>query len=666
MKKRKLFLWILLVIIFIAIVSVFTFKFLNDKNKLTSEERTWINKNINVVHSINVIKDENVFSANGSGVFYSFLSDFQKEYGLKLNFVSVDSVNDNSNSLIVTKNITENDNLFYKDHYVLVGINNEFINSNEELDNKTIGVLNSDLEYVKKYLNYNITFNGYESIDGLIKSNGLIIIPRMKYIDKILENNLNIIYHLDDINCYYVLNTSDDVLGNILNKFFSKWEENINKNIKKEEFKLFIKSLNITDTEIDKLLSVDYHYGFVNTSPYEVIMNGNYGGIVSEYLHEFSEFSGVYFKITKYRNINRLVNAVNNDKIDIYFSYGDIIKSNYTSTNNGINNTLSIVTNKNSDKMINSIYGLQNEEVYVEENSNIHNYLKKIDNIKIKIYKNNNELFKLNKKNVIIVMDSYVFNYYSNTKLNNYVSKYNSFINSKYTFKVNKENKTLLTLLDKYINYLDNYEVINNGLNSHANIVAKGNILNNVAKYIILFISGLLVIGFFVYKKNKRIIISKRIKKDDKIRFIDDLTCLKNRAYLSDFIKTWNNNTIYPQAIIVIDLNNIKEINDKYGVLEGDKQIQAAANALIKTQLDNSDLMRSDGNEFVIYSVGYNQKQIVNYLHKLSKEFRKLPYNFGAEYGYSLIENNLKTVEDALNEAILDMKEKKENGKSQE
>ena len=41
-----------------------------------------------------------------------------------------------------------------------------------------------------------------------------------------------------------------------------------------------------------------------------------------------------------------------------------------------------------------------------------------------------------------------------------------------------------------------------------------------------------------------------------------------------------------------------------------------------------------------------------------------MPYNYGAEYGYSIIENNLKTVEDALNEAILDMKEKKENGKS--
>ena len=98
---------------------------------------------------------------------------------------------------------------------------------------------------------------------------------------------------------------------------------------------------------------------------------------------------------------------------------------------------------------------------------------------------------------------------------------------------------------------------------------------------------------------------------------------------------------------------------------EGDKQIQAAANALIKTQLDNSDLMRSDGNEFVIYTVGYSQKQIINYIHKLNKELKKLPYNYGAEFGYSVIENNLKTVEDALSEAIEDMKNKKESGKSE-
>ena len=42
-----------------------------------------------------------------------------------------------------------------------------------------------------------------------------------------------------------------------------------------------------------------------------------------------------------------------------------------------------------------------------------------------------------------------------------------------------------------------------------------------------------------------------------------------------------------------------------------------------------------------------------------------MPYNYGAEFGYSIIENNLKTIEDALNEATQDMKNKKASGHSE-
>mgnify|MGYP002508977631 CR=1 FL=1 len=49
-------------------------------------------------------------------------------------------------------------------------------------------------------------------------------------------------------------------------------------------------------------------------------------------------------------------------------------------------------------------------------------------------------------------------------------------------------------------------------------------------------------------------------------------------------------------------MNKIQEINDIDGYNEGDKQIKMAANVLIKTQLDNSEVMRTDGNEFVIFS----------------------------------------------------------------
>ncbi len=669
MKKKKWLIFSIVLVFVIVITSIFLFRTLNDKNKLSSEERTWINTNINNLQNIYVVKDANIFSKNGQGVFYDFLAEFEKEYGLKVNAVNFES-NDINNTINLnyTKTINSNDKIFYTDHYVLVSNEQELISNSSSLDNKTIGVLNEDLEYIKNYLkDYNINYNGFDTIDDLFKAIpdtvNYIIVPRITYLDKILENNLKIIYHLSDVNTYYVLNGTNDTLSSILSKYFNKWENNIDKHMKEQEFKIFTSALKISDTDVDKLLSVDYNYGFINNSPYEVIMSGKYGGIVAEYLQEFSEFSGVYFNITKYGNIDKLVRAINRDKVDIYFDFNNNLKTNYNKTTNGIIGSISILTNNTSDKIINSIYGLQGETVYVEENSKIMNYLKSIGNINLQTYSNNKELFALNKEDVIIAMDSYIYDYYSNTKLNNYMSQVEAFIDSKYDFKVKSEYNTLLLLLDNYMAYLDNLSMINQGINSHTNIVSSGSILNNIAKYFILLIAGILVVGLIVYRNSKKIRIARRLKKDEKIRFIDELTCLKNRAYLSDFMKTWNNNTIYPQAIIVIDLNKLKEINDKYGVTEGDKQIQSAANALIKTQLDNSELMRSDGNEFVVYTVGYNQKQITNYIHKLSKEFRKMPYEYGAEFGYSIIENNLKTIEDALNEAIEDMKIKKESGK---
>ena len=143
------------------------------------------------------------------------------------------------------------------------------------------------------------------------------------------------------------------------------------------------------------------------------------------------------------------------------------------------------------------------------------------------------------------------------------------------------------------------------------------------------------------------------------MKYIDQLTSLKNRNYLNENISNWNKNTIYPQATIIIDLNQVQKINDEKGYEQGDAQIKAAANVLIKTQLDNTDIMRTDGNEYLIYLVGYQEKQVVSYIRKLYKEFKNLPYSHGAAIGYSMITNDIKTIEDAINESVEDMKVKK-------
>ena len=75
-------------------------------------------------------------------------------------------------------------------------------------------------------------------------------------------------------------------------------------------------------------------------------------------------------------------------------------------------------------------------------------------------------------------------------------------------------------------------------------------------KYIVIIVVIMgVILGsiYFVLKKGKK----NDIKKDDKLKFIDVMTSLKNRNYLNYNIKTWEDNVIYPQAIVIIDLNNI-------------------------------------------------------------------------------------------------------------
>ena len=116
----------------------------------------------------------------------------------------------------------------------------------------------------------------------------------------------------------------------------------------------------------------------------------------------------------------------------------------------------------------------------------------------------------------------------------------------------------------------------------------------------------------------------------------------------------------YPQAIVIVDLNNVAYINDNYGHEEGDKVIKEAASILIQTQIENTEIIRTNGNEFLVYMVEYDEKHVVSYIRKVNKELKELSHGFGAAIGYSMIVDELKTIDDAINEATIDMKNNKE------
>ena len=155
------------------------------------------------------------------------------------------------------------------------------------------------------------------------------------------------------------------------------------------------------------------------------------------------------------------------------------------------------------------------------------------------------------------------------------------------------------------------------------------------------------------YKNNK-------ISKNDRLKYVDSLTSLKNRHYLNKNYEKWQSNKIYPQAIIIVNVNKVGHINDVYGHNEGDMVLKKAANILMNNQLEQSDIVRTNGDEFLIYLIGYEENKVIAYMRKLNKEFKNIPYGFGATLGYSMIVDDVKTIDDAINEAVLEVKTNKE------
>ncbi len=665
-KSVKRILLVIPVIVFIVIATLIIMNVLKDENKLTVKEKEWINNNLSTVQNVNIINNLSVFGANGSGVFYDFINDMSKEYGLKINPVTYNNGESSvSHGFMATNSLDDNSLVIYEDNYVLIKKDYEIITDIASLSSKSIGVLSSDVTYLNSYLkSFNLKLTAYENKKALeeafSKDLDYILVPKYEYLDYIVANDYQISYHFNDIKRYYTYELQGDYFSSIIKKYFTKWngkyfDSSYNKAMKQA----LIENLKLTDSDIKQLNSKVYSYGFINNSPYEIIMGGNYGGIISVYLNKFSKVAGVDFKYSKYRSYKLLTNAINDGSLDLYFNYYTLT-NNYKEINTHMNIEYNIIAKESNSMVVNSLDSLKGKTVYVLQDSMLYNYLSTIDDITINTYRNVKELKKIAKQDNIIMIDHNTYDTYANKELSGYTVRYTSNTDGTYNFKV-REDGPFYKTLNAFIKLQDPNLTINEGLYNYTKTLKSGTVLGTIAKYSLYLIIGFVVIMYLLYKSTKRVKISKKIKKVEKIRYIDQLTSLKNRNYLNENINAWNKNTIYPQATIVLDLNKLQEINDTLGYEKGDRQIKAAANILIKTQLDNSDIMRTDGNEFLIYLVGYEERQIISYIKKLYKEFKSLPYEYGATIGHSMITNDLKSIEDAINESVEDMKQKKQD-----
>lgn len=674
MKKRnnKTIVLIVIGIFFVVLFGIFILNYSKDDASFSILEKKWISDNTSNIIDVSVYNDVPVYGNNGKGVIFDLLNDFTDKY--KINFNKVSYLSSSSSNLKTTAfrilnsntEITDNDILLYEDSYVLVTNRDDaYIDRITDIDGIEIAVLSSDIGFVSSYLSdakkvSYVSKDSLEEIETSIKNKEVeyAMIPYNMNLDFILENDLNIVYHLNDIAKKYVLTIENKTFLNIMKKFYKEFGTNMQTNSYKEHFlDEYFLDKNISEADRMGYNASSYTVGYITYMPYTDTEEKELVGTLSNYLSGFEDIYAVDFKLKAYDSIELLKKDLSNGTIDVAFANfntnGMNIDTLYTPS---LFKEEYVVLSK--DKfVVNSIKSLRDKEVSILKDSYI-NDLVTASGIKYKAYNNTDDLIRNVSSDTVLVIDKDTYEYYRARKLNDFNELYRGVLPYQYKFVIRDVNKNTL-FADMFSYYVStvNYDEVRFNYNTSTKLYDYTLLITFL---ITLFVILLAIFLVFIIKKkkNKNDII---ITNNDKLRYIDAMTSLKNRTYLNSKIKEWDENVIYPQGFVVVDLNNIKYINDNKGHEEGDTVIKKAASILIVNQDANTDIIRTDGTEFLIYMVGYSEKDVVAYTRKIYKELKELPYGFGATIGYSMIMDDVKTVDDAINEATIDMRNKKEN-----
>lgn len=679
MKKKVL---IILPFLIAIIAFVFVYRYYNKENHtttLTVTEKRWVEDNSDKEFDFEIVNDYPLYGTNGNGVIFDFINDFEENIGIefnKISYLKTEKPTGKSYRIKILDNnakLTDNDLFLFNDNYVVVGKTHERIVHIRDMKNLKLGVLKEDEEDVSFYLKSgsNLSYTAYEDISKLYTALNndvvdMVVVPNIMYLDYTIEiDKYSINYYLTELKKQVVLTLSDSdkTLNTIIKKYYNKWKQlNYIKEYNKEYLEYYLESNSISAKERASLVSKNYTYGYVENVPYEKKVNGHVAGIAGEYIDRISRLADINFKYKKYSSVKDLQKAIKKGEVDIYFDYYNYSTDEYLPTISTFVEDYVVLGNEKDKHIVSSFESLKNKNIVMLSNDSLYNYFKNNSGAKIKTYNNIDDLVK-NAEDRMIVVDKEIYSYYQNNKFKKLKLLYNDNMMNDYKFMVKENNKTFYDLFNYIINTNSYYNYRNSGIENLNASILEDSTFEQVYTYVLIIIfTPLIIIGLIMLilkQKNKK----KKVKTIDRHKYTDMLTSLKNRNYLNMKMQEWEDCEIFPQAIVMVDLNNVKYVNDNYGHEEGDQLIIKAAGILVNTQLENSEIIRTDGNEFLIYLVGYNSRQINTYTKKLSKEMQNLPHEFGAAVGFSMITDEIKTLDDAINEATLEMITNKEEYK---
>lgn len=122
----------------------------------------------------------------------------------------------------------------------------------------------------------------------------------------------------------------------------------------------------------------------------------------------------------------------------------------------------------------------------------------------------------------------------------------------------------------------------------------------------------------------------KEKKHLENLSYVDSLTYAQNRNHFNEYIEKNRRKELHSVGVIYLDLNGLKEINDKMGHLAGDTLIISASYVLQEIFADNS--YRIGGDEFVVIEQDVLESEFMSKYNKLLVRMKELEISVATGY----------------------------------
>lgn len=126
-------------------------------------------------------------------------------------------------------------------------------------------------------------------------------------------------------------------------------------------------------------------------------------------------------------------------------------------------------------------------------------------------------------------------------------------------------------------------------------------------------------------------IFEEKLAEQQRKSMQDALTKLANRAAFDDYFAKAMvrfHHKPFQLALVVIDIDDFKQINDTYGHTAGDKTLQVIANTVVKNVSKGVFVGRYGGEEFVLIYSKTQEDALIAELNTLNKYVARLPFKF--------------------------------------